>query len=723
MSRAAGSRGRSSPIGSEPDRSPAAGSGPDAGAGVVAGIDVGGTFTDLIIVDERDGSIEIGKTPSTPADQSAAVLEVLRAAHRPVDGIDLIVHGTTVTTNAVLERKLARTGLITTRGFGDVLELGRRTRPTPYGLFGRFVPLIPRPLRREVDERIDAAGRVRRPLDEAELRAAVRSLLEAGCESLVIHFLHAYRNPAHEREAERIARSLWPDDNVTAGHALVSEAREYERGVTAAVNAAVRPVLERYLERLRTALDTGGYARDFLVMNGNGGTVSSRLVSREAARTVMSGPASGVIAAAHAAARAGADRLITYDMGGTSTDVALVRDGRPLVTDEMEIEYAMPVHLPMVDVRTVGAGGGSIARIDAAGLIAVGPRSAGANPGPICYDKGGTEPTITDANVLLGRLDVARLSGMDAPATHATLAAAFERDFGAALGTDPAGCAEAVLRVADLRMAGTIRMVSVAKGHDPRDFTLFAFGGAGPLHAVSLARELGVPRVMLPPRPGIANAIGCVVADLRHDHVATVGQALEESEPGAIRDVLAAQAASGRAALARESVRTVRVDVEHAADMQFAGQTHLVRVALPDLDGEFGAGALRERFEAAWFARFRVRLEGVRVMLVNLRTTVVGVRRPLGLDELIPAAGRGASLDEALVERRPVRFDGAWHDTPVYRRERLPLDVRGTGPAVFEQLDATTLVPPGDTFAGDAFGNLIVTLGGSSEPSASVPSP
>ena len=682
------------------------------GTGVVAGIDVGGTFTDLVIVDERDGSIEIGKTPSTPTDPSVGVLDVLRAASRPVGGIDLIVHGTTVTTNAVLERTLARTGLITTRGFGDVLELGRRTRPTPYGLFGRFVPLIPRPLRREVDERIDAAGRVRRPLDEAGLREAIASLLAAGCESLVIHFLHAYANPAHEREAERVARSLWPDDNVTVGHALVSEAREYERGVTAAVNAAVRPVLERYLDRLRTALGAGGYARDFLVMNGNGGTVSSRLVTREAARTVMSGPASGVIAAAHAAARTGTERLITYDMGGTSTDVALVRDGRPLVTDEMEIEYAMPVHLPMVDVRTVGAGGGSIAHVDAAGLLAIGPRSAGARPGPICYNKGGTEPTITDADMLLGRLDASRLAGIDAPAGRETIAAAFERDIGAALGVDAAGAAEAVLRVADLRMAGAIRMVSVAKGHDPRDFTLFAFGGAGPLHAVAVARELGVPRVLVPPRPGIANAIGCVVADLRHDHVATVGQALETSEAAATRRLLAAQVESGRAALARESIVPVRVDVEHAADMQFAGQTHRIRVALPELDGDLGPAALRARFDEAWFARFRVRLDGVRVMLVNLRTTVIGVRRPLELDELIPVAGRGASLEEALIERRPVRFDGAWHDTPVYRRERLPFDVRGTGPAVFEQLDATTIVPPGDRFAGDGLGNLLVTLGG-----------
>ena len=378
-------------------------------------------------------------------------------------------------------------GLITTRGFRDVLELGRRTRPTPYGLFGRFVPLVPRGLRHEVDERIDAAGRVRRPLDEEGLRGAIRALLDAGCESLVIHFLHAYRNPEHEPLAERIALELWPDGNVTTGHSLVSEAREYERGVTAAVNASVRPVLERYLGRLRTALEREGYPRDFLVMNGNGGTISSRLVAHEAARTVMSGHASGVIAAAHASRRAGIDALITYDMCGTSTDVALVRGHLPLVSDEMELEYALPIHVPMVDVRTIGAGGGSIAHVDAAGLLGVRPRSAGAVPGPVCYGKGGEAPTITDANVLLGRLDASRIPGIPAPAPRERVSAAFERELGAALGLDPAGCADAVLRVVNLRMAGAIRLISVAKGHDTRDFTLFAFGGAGPLHAADVA--------------------------------------------------------------------------------------------------------------------------------------------------------------------------------------------------------------------------------------------
>jgi N-methylhydantoinase A/oxoprolinase/acetone carboxylase beta subunit len=349
---------------------------------VVAGVDVGGTFTDLILIDTgKGGRVTVAKTPTTPDNQSGGVLAALAQSGFPIEQIDLIVHGTTTTTNAVLERRLARTGMITTRGFRDVIELGRRTRPQPYGMTGRFVPVIPRDLRLEVDERMEASGRVRTALDEDGMRAAVRELLEAGCESLVIHFLHAYANPAHELRAAEIAREIWPNDHITMGHALLSEAREFERGVTAAVNASVQPILERYVGGWPTNSTRKGYRRDFLMMNGNGGMISARFVTREAAKTVMSGPASGVMAAAYTAERAGMPNVITYDMGGTSTDVALIRSARPAVSNEIEIEYAMPIHVPMVDVQTVGAGGGSIARLDDAGLIRVGPESAGARTG------------------------------------------------------------------------------------------------------------------------------------------------------------------------------------------------------------------------------------------------------------------------------------------------------------------------------------------------------
>ncbi|WP_292239727.1 hydantoinase/oxoprolinase family protein, partial [Mesorhizobium sp.] len=447
---------------------------------VVAGIDVGGTFTDLLLIDGKaGGKVHIAKTPTTVENQAFGVVAALGATGFPVEGIDLIVHGTTTTTNAVLERRLARTGMITTRGFRDVIELGRRTRPQAYGMTGTFVPVIPRDLRLEVSERVEASGAVRLPLDAAEMRDAVKKLLDAGCESLVIHFLHSYANPSHERRAAEIAAELWPNGHITTGHALLSEAREFERGVTAAVNASVQPILERYVERLRKELAAKGYARDFLIMNGNGGMISARFVTQESAKTVMSGPASGVIAAAYTGKRAGFANLVTYDMGGTSTDVALIRNAEPAVSNEIEIEYAMPIHVPMVAVHTVGAGGGSIARVDAAGLIQIGPESAGANPGPICYGRGGTEPTITDANLVLGRLAPKKLLAVDNPVTVERVTAIFEDRIGRHTGLSGVEAAGAILRLGNMKMAGAIRMVSVSRGHDPRDFALFAFGGAG----------------------------------------------------------------------------------------------------------------------------------------------------------------------------------------------------------------------------------------------------
>ncbi|WP_202310119.1 hydantoinase/oxoprolinase family protein [Mesorhizobium sp. L-8-10] len=678
--------------------------------GVVAGIDVGGTFTDLILIDGRDGGkVRIAKTPTTPANQAFGVVSALAEAGPPVDRIDLIVHGTTTTTNAVLERRLARTGMITTRGFRDIIELGRRTRPQPYGMTGVFVPVIPRNLRLEVDERVLASGAIRTPLDEAGVRAAVQRLLAEGCEALVIHFLHSYANPAHERRAAEVAAEIWPNSYVTTGHALLSEAREFERGVTAAVNASVQPILERYVERLRRELETRGYIRDFLIMNGNGGMISARFVAREAAKTVMSGPASGVIAAAYTGRRAGLCDLVTYDMGGTSTDVALIRNAQPSVSNETEIEYAMPIHVPMVDVHTVGAGGGSIARVDASGLIQIGPESAGAVPGPICYGRGGTEPTITDANLVLGRLDPARLLAVDVPVGVDQVRDIFAERIGRATGLDGVAAAGAALRLANMKMAGAIRMVSVSRGHDPRDFVLFAFGGAGPLHATALARELGLPKVLVPARPGITNALGCVVADLRHDFVNTLNRPVATLDEAEATAVLEQHRADGAALIAKEAVRPSTIRYAHSADMQFVGQTHILNVPLPS--AAVSRAVLQDLFEKAYFARFKVALPEIRANLVNLNTSVSGVRPDVDLSALIDPGGRATTIAGALRGRRPVWFDGGWHDTPVYDREKLPLDALVAGPAILEQLDATTVIEPSDRASSDADGNILIEIG------------
>lgn len=671
---------------------------------LIAGVDVGGTFTDLVILDPGTGGVRLAKVPTTLREetggQAGGVLSALDQAGAALAEIGLIVHGTTTTTNAVLERKLARTGLVTTMGFRDVLELGRRTRPNPYGMTGSFTPVIPRDLRLEVPERMDARGRVLTPLDEDALRAAIAELLEKGCEALVIHFLHAYANPAHERRAAEIAASLWPNAYITCGHALLSESREFERGVTAAVNASVQPLLERYVSRLAGSLAARGYRRDLLVMNGNGGMVPAQNVAAEAVKTVMSGPASGVMAALATGRRAGMANLITYDMGGTSTDVALIRQGRAPVSNEIEVEYAMPIHVPMVDVRTVGAGGGSIARVDAGGMLRVGPHSAGSDPGPICYGRGGTDPTISDANLLLGRLPAARFG-----AAQDAVREAFATRIGAPLGLSAEEAAEAVLRIANTHMAGAIRMVSLSLGADPRDFALFAFGGAGPLHATALAAELGIPRVLLPARPGMTNALGCVVADLRHDSVRTLNRPLDDLDIARAHAILADQIAEGQARVAAAGITLTETEVELSADMQFIGQTHLLRVPLPDATPS--RADLQARFEAAYHARFRVSLPTIRANLVNLNVSVIGRRPEMDLSRLIDPAGRLAAATPS--GQRPVWF-GGWQEVPVYTRETLPLSLHIEGPAIIEQMDTTIVIHPGCTVTGDNDGNLIVEV-------------
>ena len=677
-------------------------------SGLVAGIDVGGTFTDLLQLDQATGAVRIAKVPSTPDNQAFGVMNALAAAECELAALDLIVHGTTTTTNAVLERKLSRTGLITTQGFRDVLELGRRTRPQAYGMTGQFTPLIPRDLRREVPERTDAAGQVVTPLDETALRAAARTLLDAGCEAVVVHFLHSYANPAHEQRAGAVLAEIWPNSHITLGHAILQESREFERGVTAAVNASVQPILDRYLRRLTESLAEGGYDRDVLVMNGNGGMVSSRFVAKEAAKTVMSGPASGVMAAAYTGRIAGMPDLLTYDMGGTSTDVALVRGAEPAVSNEIEIEYAMPIHVPMIDVRTVGAGGGSIARVNAAGLLEVGPQSAGADPGPICYGRGGTEPTISDANLLLGRLDPGRLA-VKGGVTLETVEEIFAERLGKPLGLTAHEAAQAVVQLANTTMAGAIRMVSLSLGADPRDFALFAFGGAGPLHAAALARELGVPRVLVPSRPGITNAIGCVVADLRHDFVQTINTPVDALAETQLADIFAAQKAEGERLIAKERVEIRGLRHLYSVDMQFMGQTHLLRVDLetPEIDN----ASLRELFEIAYFRRFRVELSEIRANVVNANCSVIGARVPLDLSTLIDPSGRKPTLADAQTGTRKVRFGSDIHDTPVYWRDHLPLDATLEGPAIIQQMDTTLLIEPGDTAKGDEHGNIILHVG------------
>jgi N-methylhydantoinase A len=671
----------------------------------IVGCDVGGTFTDLIVYDEASGTIKYAKVPSTPENQAEGVLAALAQTDADPGDLAMFIHGTTVTTNALLERKLPRCGLITTRGFRDVIELGRRTRPHAYGLISHFEPIIPRELRLEVSERMSAEGTVILPLDEAELTAAANKLLSLGAEALVIHFLHSYANPAHERRAAEIVRELWPNPYVSVGHEIVAEFREYERGVTAAVNGSVQPILDRYLNRLRGELAARGFDRQLLVMQGSGGTASAEIVVRTPVHTAMSGPASGVIAAGYTAQRALLENIITYDMGGTSTDVAVVQNGMPFVSSELELEYGMPLRVPMVDVHSVGAGGGSIAWVNDAGLLQIGPESAGAAPGPICYARGGTRVTITDANLLLGRLNRANLLSVRNPVDDKHLRECMERQIGSALSMDAVAAAGAVIRIANDRMAGAVRIVSLERGYDPRDFCLFAFGGAGPLHATAVARELGIPRVLIPARPGLTNALGCLVADLRHDFVRTLNLPLEQLDGDRIRMVLEAQIEEGHRLIECEHIGHATITVQHRADMQFQGQSHLLSVSLPS--AEIETDELRALFGKAYWHRFQVELPELHPVLVNLHTAVIGARKVVPIEVLNPDGGSRPNRYES----RQVWFDGQWMNTPIHQREHLFAGQEFSGPAIIEQLDATTVVEPQDHARIDACGNIIVELG------------
>lgn len=676
---------------------------------MIAGVDVGGTYTDLIAIDERSGAVSIAKVPSTPSNQAEGVVAAFNNVTDRLDDFGTIVHGTTVTTNAMLERKISKCGLITTRGFRDTLELGRRTRNTPYGMMAQFVPLIPRNLRLEVTERIDAEGKVVAALDEQGVAAAARRLSELGCESLVIHFLHSYANPAHELRAEEIARTIWPNRYVTVGHKIISEFREYERAVTATVNAAVQPVLERYLTQLQTRLSDRGYKEDLLVMQGNGGLVSSRIVVDSAVSSVLSGPASGVAAAAYSAEAAGVSHVITYDMGGTSCDIGVVKGGVPEVSSDLDLEYAMPVHVPMVEVHTIGAGGGSIAWIDDAGMLQVGPQSAGAVPGPICYGRGGTRVTMSDADLFLGRLNKDKLLAVDKAVSLDAVAHHISEQIGRPLKLAAEKAAAAVLRIGNDKMAGAIRLATLARGHDPRDYTLFAFGGAGPLHAVDVARQLGVPKVLVPARPGLVNALGCIVADVRHDLVDIVNRRLEVVDFDNLASVLKQQIKHGRALIEREVIAIQSVDISHRAHMKYQGQTHELVIPIETVNVD--RGWLAAKFSEAYWKRFYVELPEMKPVLVNVQTTIIGRRKRMKLDTLLGfAEKRAASVAAAKTAQRKVWFETGWRDTPIYQRELLPFGASFEGPAIVEQLDSTTVITPGDKVTIDSLGNLLIEI-------------
>ena len=691
---------------------------------ILVGIDVGGTFTDFVVWEA--GALRVHKVATTPDDQSRAIAQGLRelgllappnsplaargAGPRP--SLHL-VHGMTVATNALLERRGARTALLTTAGFADVLVIGRQNRPHLYRLHQERPPSLVAPeLRLEVTERIDASGDVLQPLDAAAFPAIAARLQTAGAESLAIVFLHAYRNPAHERQAAALLRLLLPGLPITLSSEVLPEYREYERTATTVINAYVQPLIACYLDRLARTLASAqdGDAPNLRIMQSNGGVIGAAQAAAQPARLVLSGPAGGAVGAFALASQAlGAEntaRILTFDMGGTSTDVALCPGYVPATAES--VIAGLPLRLPIIDIHTVGAGGGSVAFVDAGGGLHVGPRSAGAMPGPACYGRGGSEPTVTDANLVLGRLDPEGFLGggaaltLDRGAAQQAVAALGQR-----LGLTPAAAALGIVRIANATMERALRQVSVERGYDPRDFVLFPFGGAGPLHACDLADALAMRRILCPPIPGVLSAYGMLVADLTADLAQTVLAPAQQlsAEPAPLADVHADLAGRVCAALLRDGATAPVVTAQ--VDMRYRGQSYELTVPLAAPVTSAAVDAAVTAFHVAHARRYGYAMfdEPAEVVTLRVRATAPGARLALPEQPLV-----GPDATPARLADRPIWFDA---DAPsiaaCYRRDRLAAGNRFAGPALVLQYDATVLVAPGWDAAVDTFGNLWLT--------------
>ena len=674
----------------------------------VVGVDVGGTFTDLFVLDEQTGTARIVKVPSTRGEEARGFMNGIQKISEDgsASGVASIVHGTTVGTNALLERKVARTGIITTRGFRDVLEMRRRDRPQTWGLRGSFTPIVPRALRLEVDERVLADGHIHTPVNIDQVKAQAQALLDAGCEAVCVFFINAYANMANEQAAVTAVRAMWPNPHVTAASEVLPEIREFERCSTATLNAALQPVVGSYLTRLESDLRGQGFDGELLIVQSNGGVMSRQTACDVPVRTALSGPAAGVMACAAIARAAGFPNVMTGDMGGTSFDVSLVAKGEAALAAQTSIEFGLVVRSPMIQIETIGAGGGSIASVDASGMLQVGPESAGSVPGPACYDRGNTRPTVTDANVLLGRIAADRpLGGGLLQAMRADLSeTAIQTHVAEPLGLSTMEAAEAILTVANAKMAGAVRVVSIEKGHDPRQFAYMPFGGGGGLHVCAMMREVGVATGIVPRYPGVTSALGCVMADMRHDAVQTLNQALSDVN---FKDVVAridklAEACQTR--LDSAGVRFVAVDENIALDMLFTGQTHTLQVNVKR--AQLSAEGLRLAFTEAYQHAFGRVLEGPVIRVMNLRYARIGRRPKFDLSVLAPV---GVGSTQPLGVQR-VYHQGQWWDAQRYARLELPVGAQVQGPAILEQADTTVWLEPGFDAKVDAMGNLLVTV-------------
>lgn len=682
----------------------------DADRPHVVGIDVGGTFTDVVNVDEASGAVRIGKVSSTRTRESAGFMAGLGRTVDALDRVGAIVHGTTVGTNALLERSGARTGIITTAGFSDVLEMRRRDRPSTWGLWGDFVPVSPRDLRVGVAERTLADGTVLAHVDPDDVAAAAQRLLDRGAVAVAVTFLHSYADPSNEQVAAGVLRAIWPNDAVSISSEILPEIREFERTSTTTLNAYLQPVVGGYLAALETALADAGFVGELLIVASNGGVMSVEAARRFPVRTALSGPAAGVGAAAAIAGAVGLADVLTGDVGGTSFDVAVVSGGRPVVTAQTTIDFGMVIRTPMIEISTIGAGGGSIAWVDRSGLLRIGPESAGGVPGPACYGMGNDRPTVTDAHVVLGRINPDRpIGGRDALDVKAARAA-IDRVVGEPLGLSTEDAAEAIFAIATSAMAGALRLVSVERGHDPTRFRLVPFGGGGGLNCCELVADIGLAGALVPRHPGVISALGCIMADMRHDMVRTIGRPLDSVDPAELSALMSGAEAEGMALVEHSGARLVGTEVRHHLDMHYVGQTHAVTVPLVDASGAAIAASavttavVRDAFERHYREVYGRLLDGLDISVATLRTTVTGLRPEVDLRAL----GTPDSFGSRRLGSRRLYVGGAWIDAEVLDRGTLAPGDRVAGPAILEQADATTVLSPGWTAAVDELGNLTV---------------
>jgi N-methylhydantoinase A/oxoprolinase/acetone carboxylase beta subunit len=688
--------------------------------------DIGGTFTDVVIADAA-GQVSVDKCLTRPADITAAVVEgfrrlTTRGGVTPAAVHEVVSGATTVVTNMIIERKGAPTGLIATAGFADIIEIGRELRYDVYDLSAHFPePLVPRDLRQEVAERVDADGAVAIPLDEAATSRALVDLAAAGATSVAVVFLHSFKNPDHERRVREIAAEVTPDLFISLSSDVLPEVREYERTVATVLNAYVRPNIGRYLSAIEDALRGTGIDASLRIMQSNGGVISRDYAEQQPLRMLESGPAAGALAAAHVAASVGLTDILSFDMGGTTAKACMVADGEPDITTEFETARVhrfkrgsgLPVRLPAMDMIEIGAGGGSIARVDQTGLLKVGPVSAGADPGPACYDRGGTLPTVTDAAVVLGFLDPAATLGGDVNIRRDLAEEAILRHVAEPLGLGIVESASGIHRIVCENMASAAKVHAIEKGKDVRNSAIVAFGGAGPMHAREVARRMGSRRIVVPPDAGVLSAIGLLVAPAKVDAVQSryarigavdwpaVGGAFEAMR-GSVRDVLAA-AGAGPSAAADDDAITYA----YAADMRYVGQGFEVRVPLgaaADLTDE----ALADAFRATYAGKYGHHLDDVDVEALSWR--VVGTA-PVPWADVISFSD---TADEAAISTptRPVHFAdaGGYVETPVFAHGALPRPSEGVGPAIIEQTSCVVVIGPGDSYAIDGRGNITITL-------------